>query len=159
MDMRRLCAWCGAELAEDKRADALFCNERCQRADSLATHKQGRLDDKRNRPPCRHCGAAIPASADGRRAFCNVTCQRLARHAADTAARPRTCPVCGSGFLACRPDQACCSLACASERRRLDAPRTCEGCGAEIARPLPEQRFCRQQCQTNTWRRRKRAQH
>ena len=74
------CEWCGGPIPETKRVDAVFCCKRCKALHNMAVVRQGRLDDKRNRPPCLHCGAAIPVEALAFQRFCSATCRERARY-------------------------------------------------------------------------------
>ncbi len=115
LDMRRLCAWCGAELPERKRSDAMFCNRTCAMAEYGALERAARLEEKRNRPPCEWCGAPIPAEASLKKKFCNLSCQMRAFRRKAKAAQPaRTCPECGGGFQASYPKQTWCGKSCSA---------------------------------------------
>lgn len=155
LDLTRRCLHCHASLPETKRAHAEYCSRTCSKAAYVVIEKQGRLDDKRNRPPCQCCGKPIPVEARKGQVFCSLLCQRRARRRRNQI--PKTCVVCGVGFMADWEKQRCCSHACAMEARRLDQPRVCGCCGTVIARPVREQLYCSPRCTLKVSRARKKA--
>ena len=146
LDMRRLCEWCGSEIPDHKRAHAMFCSRACKRAEWLHVDRQGRLDDKRNRPPCLHCGGAIPPEATAKRIFCSLACQRKHLYRRRVEANPaKTCPSCGTRFHPTQPEYQTCSPACARVQQ-IEPPRPCERCGTVIEKPGRGRRFCSNAC-------------
>lgn len=142
-------------MPEGKKADAIYCSKTCQKADYSALEKAGRLDLKRDRPPCQHCGKAIPAEAQANRIFCSVYCQRRGIYHRNKTARQRICVVCDAPYLASIETQQTCGKICSSEHKREKEPRPCKHCGAAMERPLPEKKFCNKRCQ-DRWHKAKR---
>jgi predicted nucleic acid-binding Zn ribbon protein len=125
--------------------------------DTLRVEREGRLHDKRNRPPCQHCGKPIPTEALATRRFCSDQCSQRGRRAAERDARPvQTCPICGTGFKATIPRQKTCGWQCGVEMRRAP-PRPCDHCGTIIDRPMRDQRFCTPHCRVNAYKARVKA--
>jgi hypothetical protein len=158
LDMRRLCARCGSEIAEHKRADAVYCSGPCQKAAyqafvsaDIAKAKAGRC--------CKWCGASMPAGFTSRREFCSRKCQRRGHRAREKAARPvQTCPACLTGFQATSPRQTYCSWSCAQGHGyRAGAAIDCQQCGIQIETPRLGQKFCNPLCRGRWHRHRRKA--
>jgi len=107
--------------------------------------KAGRLDDKRDRPPCQHCGGAIPAAAPAHRIFCSRHCQRRGIYHRNKAARQRACVVCDAPYLASIENQITCGWSC-SGKLRDPVARACLWCEAAIDRPRRDQLYCGKSC-------------
>ena len=123
MDMRRLCEWCGKELAEDRPAWTLYCDTKCRNAAGYELERVARIEAKAKRPPCPECGAPIPAETDGHQIFCSKRCYfkadaRRVKAKLRATLPERTCPVCATVFQPSKPSQKHCSPACALSHAR-----------------------------------------
>ena len=87
LDWRDQCEHCGGDLPLAAPTYQKFCCVECRfkayekyqiqnRQDLYARRRQGRLDAKKNRPPCAECGTTIPLHKNATARFCSDLCQR-----------------------------------------------------------------------------------
>lgn len=140
IEWRETCVRCGGLLPEGARISQDYCSRKCYMTEYRELEKQGRLDAKRNRPPCAWCGTKMPPERPGHAIYCSKKCNRLANSVT------KTCPRCGSEFRG-QSRQVHCSIFCARQTtKRIHKPRPCAWCGKMITRPHRHTKYCSWRC-------------
>lgn len=107
----RMCEHCSGPISAERRADAIYCCDKCQNAASHSMLRQ------RRHMTCIRCGAGFMAHTD-RQKHCSWDCA----FPSPQIRRERICPACGGTFRTGQPHQRYCSRSCMSAALR-SAPR------------------------------------
>jgi len=140
------CLWCGASL-EGKRADAIYCSNKCAMDDYHRLEKEARLEAKQGRI-CVVCNGAISPHKRGNvTRYCSIECQRVANYNKACGRYPKTCEHCGTGFNAHNRKQRYCSVWCRAQGDiRKMHPKPCERCGSLFQPKREAAKYCGSRC-------------
>ena len=121
LDFRDFCPQCGGEIDRTRpyAVKRIYCSLKCKEAFMQKLLKDGRLEDKANRPPCPQCGTPIPQADTGQRIYCSDACKTGAYRARNSS-NVHTCETCGVEFTGIR-GRRCCSRRCAGRKGALRA--------------------------------------
>ena len=76
IDLHDYCEECGTVLPLDRYANVRrFCSKKCLNLNYRAMERAAKVEERRNRPPCRVCGKPIEAERQGRLSYCGQPCR------------------------------------------------------------------------------------
>jgi predicted nucleic acid-binding Zn ribbon protein len=139
------CLWCGKPLPDERRADQVYCNHRCQSRHYWTFEAEAIRDGKRGRI-CAVCQKPMPVEMQASAIYCSEVCRREARRR--RALPPgRTCARCSKPILVSkRQDAIYCSDWCRTAGRRALPEKPCGWCGTPFTPQKARTTYCCRSC-------------